>query len=214
MKRADLLTKFQNTGVVAVLRANTVSQAKLAADACIKGGVKGIELTFTVPHADSAIAELTQKYANTDVVIGAGTVLDPVSARLAMIAGANFIVSPTFDKEIAKICNLYQVPYIPGVYTPNEAQEALKYGSEVVKLFPGATATPLAIKEYTGPFPYLNVMPSGGVSVDNLHEWFEVGAIVVGVGGALVGPVVNEDYEQITQNARAFMSEYQKIKKM
>lgn len=211
MKRTELLEKFQKTGVVAVLRADTANKAVKAADACVEGGVKGIELTFTVPHADQAISELTQKYANSDVVIGAGTVLDPVSARLAMIAGANFIVSPTFDAEIAKICNLYQVPYIPGIYTPNEAQEALRYGSEIVKLFPGATASPLAIKEYTGPFPYLNVMPSGGVSVSNLHEWFEAGAVVVGVGGALVGPVATEDYDAITQNAKEFMAEYKKI---
>jgi len=209
MKRANLLDKLQKTGVVSVVRADTPSKAVKIADAVIAGGVTGIELTYTVPNADQVIGELVEKYQdNPAVVIGAGTVLDATSARIAIIGGAEFIVSPTFDADVAKMCNLYQVPYIPGVYTPTEAQTAMQAGSEVVKLFPGSLATPKAINELKGPFPYINIMPSGGVNVDNLSDWFDAGAFVVGAGSSLVGPAADDDFAGVTANAKAFMEEY------
>lgn len=212
MKRMQLLTKMINTGVIAVVRAATADKAVQVADAVIKGGITGVELTYSVPNADSVIGELTERYAHTDVVVGAGTVLDPTSARLAIISGAKFIVSPVFDREVALLCNLYQVPYVPGVYTPTEAQTALKYGSEVVKLFPGKMASVGAIKEYQGPFPYLNVMPSGGVNIENMKSWFDAGAIVVGAGGGLTAPANQDDFAGVTQNAKAYVDEYQRIR--
>ncbi|WP_125580404.1 bifunctional 2-keto-4-hydroxyglutarate aldolase/2-keto-3-deoxy-6-phosphogluconate aldolase [Levilactobacillus cerevisiae] len=212
MKRADLLTNMINTGVIAVIRAETPDKAVKVADAVIAGGVTGLELTYSVPHADTVISELVSKYADTSVVVGAGTVLDATSARLAIVAGAQFIVSPTFDKEVALMCNLYQVPYVPGTYTITEAQTALKFGSEVVKLFPGAMAGTIAIKEYHGPFPYLNVMPSGGVNVENMSEWFEAGAVVVGAGGGLTAPAADNDFAGVTRNAKEYMDEYNRIK--
>lgn len=212
MKRAELVEKMVNTGVIAVIRAETPKKAVKVADAVIAGGVTGLELTYSVPHADTVISELVEKYKDTNVVVGAGTVLDATSARLAIIAGANFIVSPTFDKEVALMCNLYQVPYTPGTFTITEAQTALKYGSEVVKLFPGSMAGASAIKEYHGPFPYLNVMPSGGVNVQNMHEWFEAGAVVVGAGGGLTAPAANDDFAGVTKNAEEYISEYKRIK--
>lgn len=212
MKRAELVQKMVNTGVIAVVRAQTPEKAVKIADALIDGGITGMELTYSVPHADSVIAELVAKYAGTDVVVGAGTVLDATSARLAIVAGAQFIVSPSFDKDVALMCNLYQVPYTPGTFTITEAQTALKYGSEVVKLFPGSMAGASAIKEYHGPFPYLNVMPSGGVNVQNMHEWFEAGAVVVGAGGGLTAPAANDDFAGVTQNAKDYIAEYNRIK--
>lgn len=212
MKRAELLQKMINTGVIAVVRAETPEKAVKVADAIIAGGVTGLELTYSVPHADSVIAELVKKYQGSKVVVGAGTVLDATSARLAIIAGAQFIVSPTFDKEVAFMCNLYQVPYVPGTYTVTEAQTALKFGSEVVKMFPGALAGPIAIKEYQGPFPYLNVMPSGGVNVENMADWFEAGAVVVGAGGGLTRPAQSDDFDGVTKNAKEYIAEYNRIK--
>lgn len=211
MKRAELLEKTVKTGVIAVVRAETPAKAIKVADAIIDGGVTGLELTYSVPHADTVISELVDKYKDTDVVVGAGTVLDATSARLAIIAGAQFIVSPTFDKDVAFLCNLYQIPYIPGTYTITEAQTALKYGSEIVKLFPGALAGPSAIAEYQGPFPYLNVMPSGGVNVENMASWFEAGAVVVGAGGGLTKPANNDDFAGVTENAKAYIAEYKRI---
>jgi len=211
MKRANLLQNMIDTGVIAVIRAETPEKAIKVADAVIAGGITGLELTYSVPHADTVISDLVGKYSDSDVVVGAGTVLDATSARLAIIAGAQFIVSPTFDKEVALMCNLYQVPYVPGTYTVTEAQAALKYGSEVVKLFPGAMAGTVAIKEYHGPFPYLNVMPSGGVNVQNMSDWFAAGAVVVGAGGGLTAPAANDDFADVTQNAKKYMKEYKQI---
>lgn len=212
MKRANLLTKLQKTGIVSVVRANTSDKAVKIADAVIAGGITGIELTYTVPNADQVINELVERYQDTpEVIIGAGTVLDATSARLAIISGANFIVSPTFDTNVAKMCNLYQIPYIPGVFTPTEAQAALQAGSEVVKLFPGSLATPKTISEFKGPFPYINVMPSGGVNADNISDWFAAGAFVVGAGNSLVAPAQQNNFAGVTANARAFMSKYHEI---
>ncbi|MFC6259602.1 bifunctional 2-keto-4-hydroxyglutarate aldolase/2-keto-3-deoxy-6-phosphogluconate aldolase [Levilactobacillus fujinensis] len=212
MKRAELLQNMIDTGVIAVVRAETPEKAVKVADAVIAGGVTGIELTYSVPHADTVISELVQKYQDTAVVVGAGTVLDATSARLAIIAGAQFVVAPTFDKEVALMCNLYQVPYVPGTFSITEAQTALKYGSEVVKLFPGAMAGTVAIKEYHGPFPYLNVMPSGGVNVQNMSDWFAAGAVVVGAGGGLTAPAADDDFAGVTRNAKEYMTEFNRIK--
>ncbi|WP_282803619.1 bifunctional 2-keto-4-hydroxyglutarate aldolase/2-keto-3-deoxy-6-phosphogluconate aldolase [Secundilactobacillus kimchicus] len=212
MKRAESLQKTIDTGVIAVVRAETPEKAVKLADAIIEGGVTGLELTYSVPHADTVISELVEKYKGTKVVVGAGTVLDATSARLAIIAGAEFIVSPTFDVDVAFLCNLYQVPYVPGTYTPTEAQTALKYGCEVVKMFPGAMAGPSAIKDYKGPFPYLNVMPSGGVNVENMAAWFEAGAVVVGAGGELTKPAQNDDFDGVTKNAEEYINEFKRIK--
>ncbi|ARD94098.1 4-hydroxy-2-oxoglutarate aldolase 2-dehydro-3-deoxyphosphogluconate aldolase [Lactococcus lactis subsp. lactis bv. diacetylactis] len=129
MQRAELLNKVIQSGVVSVVRAESGEKALKIVEAVISGGITSIELTYSVPRANEVISDLVAKYLGTDVVIGAGTVLDPTSARLAIVAGAQFIVSPSFNKEVAKICNLYQIPYVPGILTPLEAQKALEYGS-------------------------------------------------------------------------------------
>ncbi|QGY95349.1 aldolase [Lactobacillus crispatus] len=142
------------------------------------------------------------------MLIGAGTVLDEATAR---ISGARFVVSPSFNENTAKECNLYAVPYMPGCFSPTEIQSALTYGADVVKIFPGSIAGKGIISEIHGPFPYVNVMPSGGVSLGNMHEWFASGAYVVGVGGGLVGPAKNDDYKAVLHNAQAFHNEFQSI---
>ena len=129
MQRAELLNKVIQSGVVSVVRAESGEKALKIVEAVISGGITSIELTYSVPRANEVISDLVAKYLGTDVVIGAGTVLDPTSARLAIVAGAQFIVSPSFNKEVAKICNLYQIPYVPGILTPLEAQKALEYES-------------------------------------------------------------------------------------
>ncbi|MEG1094998.1 MAG: bifunctional 2-keto-4-hydroxyglutarate aldolase/2-keto-3-deoxy-6-phosphogluconate aldolase, partial [Lactococcus sp.] len=171
------------------------------------------ELTYSVPRANDVIADLVATYAGTDVMIGAGTVLEATSARLAIIAGAQFIVSPTFNKEVAKICNLYQIPYIPGVMTPLEAQTAMEYGSELIKLFPGDITGPAMIKDLKGPFPYINVMPSGGVNESNVAEWFKVGATAVSAGGGVTAPALTGDYAGVKVNAEKFMRAYKAVEK-
>ncbi|WP_203268037.1 bifunctional 4-hydroxy-2-oxoglutarate aldolase/2-dehydro-3-deoxy-phosphogluconate aldolase [Streptococcus uberis] len=208
MKRYNILQQMINNGVVAVVRADTSEKAKKIVDAIIAGGVKSIELTYSVPQANDVIKELKDKYKDKGLIIGAGTVLEPISARLAIIAGAQFIVSPCFDKEVAKLCNLYQVPYIPGVLTPTEAKTALEYGSEVIKLFPGDISGAKMIKDLKGPFPDLNILPSGGVNVDNIADWIKSGATMVSAGTSLSAPAEKDDFNQVSINAKTFLNSY------
>lgn len=213
LQKMEILKNVQNSGVVAVVRGASKEEAYKAAKACIEGGVKAIELTFTAPHADEIIGDLAEEYKNdSEVVIGAGTVLDPATARLAIIAGAKFVVSPSFSKDVAKLCNLYAIPYMPGCMTPREVQDALSYGSDVVKIFPGSVVGQGMVSALKGPFPQVNIMPTGGVSLENMKEWFDKGVIVVGAGGNLVGPAAKGDFDQVKKNAEAYHAEILKIR--
>lgn len=213
MQRAELLEKVIHSGVVSVIRADSPEKAMKIVEAVAEGGIKSIELTYSVPHANEVIADLVAKYAGTDVVIGAGTVLEPMSARLAIVAGAQFVVSPNFNPEVAKMCNLYQIPYVPGIMTPREAQIAMEYGSELLKLFPGDIVSARMIKDLKGPFPYINILPSGGVSIDNISDWIEAGAVVVSAGSNVTAPANSGDYATVTTNAREFMKAFETAKK-
>jgi 2-dehydro-3-deoxyphosphogluconate aldolase/(4S)-4-hydroxy-2-oxoglutarate aldolase len=207
------LTRLRKAGVVAVVRGKTKEDAMEASHAIIKGGLTSIELTFTVPQAGEAIQELVSFYKeHAEIVIGAGTVLDAVTARLAIMAGAEYIVSPSFDQETAEICNLYQVPYLPGCMTITEMQQALKSGVDIVKLFPGSAYDPARISAFKDPMPQLNIMPTGGVSLDNMALWFEAGAAVVGVGGNLISPAKTGDFDKVTILAKQYRAKFNEIK--
>ena len=213
MKKVTILNKLENAGVIAVVRGKDQTEALRATDAIIAGGMKGIELTFTVPNAEAVIKELVEKYKdNQDVVIGAGTVLDPITARIAIMAGAEYIVSPFFDKETAEVCNLYQLPYLPGCMTITEMKEALKSGVDIIKLFPGSAFGPEIVKAFKAPMPQLNIMPTGGVGLDNMKDWFNAGVVAVGVGGNLLAPATKGDFAEVTKVAEQYMTEFSKIK--
>ncbi|WP_283582467.1 bifunctional 2-keto-4-hydroxyglutarate aldolase/2-keto-3-deoxy-6-phosphogluconate aldolase [Ligilactobacillus hohenheimensis] len=212
MKRVDVLNQVVESGVVAVVR-GTREQAYKTAKACIAGDVKAIELTFTVPEADKVIAQLNEEYgADDEVIIGAGTVMDAITARIAMIAGAKFIVSPTFDKETALLCNKYQVPYMPGCMSVTEIQTAMEYGSDIVKVFPGSVVGNGFVSAVKAPIPYANIMPTGGVNLENMKDWYAKGVVVVGAGSNLVGPADQGDYAAVTANAKKYRAEIQQIK--
>ncbi|GEK58251.1 bifunctional 2-keto-4-hydroxyglutarate aldolase/2-keto-3-deoxy-6-phosphogluconate aldolase [Marinococcus halophilus] len=202
MRVFHILNHMIENKVAVVIRGETPEQAVKTADACVKGGSKTLEVTFTVPDADDVLRTLVQKYP--DAVVGAGTVLDSETARLAIIRGASFIVSPSFDKDVAKLCNRYAVPYLPGIMTVREATEALAYGAQVVKLFPGEMYAPSFIKTLRGPLPHLQLMPTGGVDLDNVQEWLQAGAIMIGAGGSITGPAKAGDYEEVTRLAGEF----------
>lgn len=215
MKKTAILNKLENAGVIAVVRGKTVEEAIKASNAIVKGAITGIELTFTVPNADHAIAELAANYKkDPTIVIGAGTVLDAVTARLAIMAGAEFIVSPCFDKETAKICNLYQIPYLPGCMTITEMKTALTYGADIVKLFPGSAFGPSIVKAFKAPLPHLNIMPTGGVSLANMQDWFAAGVVAVGVGGNLLAPAAIGDFEKVTEVATQYADKLKSIRKV
>ncbi|MDU6524673.1 MAG: bifunctional 2-keto-4-hydroxyglutarate aldolase/2-keto-3-deoxy-6-phosphogluconate aldolase [Enterococcus sp.] len=195
MQRVERVKKIAAAGVIAVVRGTSKEQGKKACEALLAGGMKGLEITFTLPKATEVIAELVSENNDVEVVIGAGTVLDVTTARLAILAGAEFIVSPTFDLATAELCNLYQIPYLPGCMTITEMKEALKAGVDIVKLFPGSAFGPAIISAFKAPLPQLNIMPTGGVNSENLTEWFNAGAVAVGVGGNLLAPAENNDFE-------------------
>lgn len=211
MMKGQVITKLLECGVVAVIRANSISDAEKLADACARGGVVGLEVTFTVPGAEEVIAKLAAN-KEASYIVGAGTVLDTATARIAIMKGAQFIVSPAFDKEVAELCNLYQVPYMAGCYTINEIITALKAGVDVIKVFPGSAASPSYFKAVHGPLPQANLMPTGGVSLENCAEWIKAGAVAVGVGGELTSPAKKGDYDGVVKNAEAFIAAVKKAR--
>jgi 2-dehydro-3-deoxyphosphogluconate aldolase / (4S)-4-hydroxy-2-oxoglutarate aldolase len=206
MFKHEVLKKITDVGVVAVIRAETSKQAIDIAKACIQGGLPAIEVTFTVPFAHQVIEDLVKAIPKDKLLIGAGTVLDSETARIAILAGAQYIVSPGFDLKTAQLCNRYQIPYMPGCLTITEMITAMEAGCDVVKLFPGSAFGPSYVKAVKGPLPQINIMPTGGVSLDNVKEWVSNGVVAVGVGSELTGPAKKGDYESVTQNAKAFVN--------
>ncbi len=211
MEKYRIYETIEKLGVVAVIRGDSLDTAVKTVDACYKGGIKIIEVTFTVPGADSLIKSLTEKYKGSDMVIGAGTVLDPETARIAILAGAKFVVSPSLNIETIKMCNRYGIPVMTGVMTPTEAQTAMEYGVDVLKLFPGDIAKPAGLKALKGPFPHANIMPTGGVSAENVEEWFKAGAFAVGAGSFLTKDAKTGDYDKVTAVCKAFVDKVQSV---
>lgn len=205
----EIISKMKHNGIVAVVRGKSKQEAVAISSAIIEGGIKNIEATFTTPDNLEVIRELSQKFAdNNDVVIGAGTVLDAITARLAILAGAKFIVSPAFDKETAKICNLYGITYYPGCATQTEITTAMQYGCEIIKVFPGGLLKPSFIKDTHGPIPHVELMPSGGVNIDNVGEWVKSGAFAVSIGSALSAGYETKGKSVILENTKAFVKAY------
>ena len=206
MDKELVLTKICDSGVVAVVRAENGEKAKRIADACLEGGVPAIELTFTVPMAHKVIEELAKEYPNGEMILGAGTVMDPETARIAILSGAQYVVSPYFNLNTVKLCNRYRVPCMPGAMTIKEVVEAMESGADIVKMFPGEAFGPKIIKAIKGPVPQAKLMPTGGVNADNVGEWIKAGAVAVGAGGALTAGAKTGDYKAITETAKKFIA--------
>lgn len=204
--KLKILGKIVDSGLVAVVRAEGSEQASRIADACAQGGVGAIEITFTVPGAAAVIADLVRRGADRDILIGAGTVLDPETARAAILAGAQFVVGPCLNPDTARLCNRYQVPYMPGAGTVKEIVEAMECGADIIKVFPGETLGPAFVKAVRGPLPHACLMPTGGVSVENVGEWIRAGCVAVGVGGNLTAGAKRGDFQSITDLARQFIA--------
>lgn len=208
IKKIKTLTNLINEAFVLVLRTNTKDEGIETAKAAIKGGCNIIEVTFTIPNADKVIEELI-KEKNEEVVIGAGTVLDAETARIAILAGAEFIVSPSFDKETATLCNRYGIPYIPGCFTPREIKEARECGSDVIKLFPGSAFKPTIVKDLKAPIKGIAVMASGGVSFENMDEWFNNSCDIVSIGSAIIKL---KDPAKIEAETRKYIERVKKLR--
>lgn len=204
MKKFEVIKSLTDTGVVAVVRAENAQQGIEISKACLAGGINAIELTFTVPNADEVIKTLVKEFGD-EMLIGAGTVLDSETARIAILAGSKYIVSPGFDLETAKLCNRYQVLYMAGCMTITEIITAMEAGVDIVKVFPGSAYGPDFVKAVKGPLPQANIMPTGGVSLDNVDRWIKNGCVAVGVGSDLTAPAKHGDYAGVTELAKQFV---------
>jgi len=205
-QKLTILTRVVESGLVAIVRTDSSEQAARIADACAEGGVAALEVTFTVPGATSVIESLCKRYRPEQISIGAGTILDPETARIAILAGAQFLVSPALNPETARLANRYQIAYMPGVATPKEIVEAMECGCEILKVFPGETLGPTFLKAAKAPLPQASLMPTGGVSIDNVHTWISAGAVAVGVGGSLIAGAKTGDYKSITELSKRFLA--------
>lgn len=206
ISRINVLQRLIQSGVVAVVRADNSEQAIKITDACMKGGIAAIEITFTIPGAAEVIADLRKVYSPDEMIIGAGTVLDPETARIAILAGAQYIVSPALNLDTVKLCNRYQIPVMPGAMTIAEVIAAMEAGADIIKVFPGDAFGPSFIKAIKGPIPQAPLMPTGGVNLDNVGEWIHAGCVAVGVGGNLTAGAKAGDYKSIEEIAKQFIA--------
>jgi 2-dehydro-3-deoxyphosphogluconate aldolase / (4S)-4-hydroxy-2-oxoglutarate aldolase len=197
---------------VAIIRTDDSSQASRIVEACAQGGASAIEITFTVPGAAAIIEELSKRYPAHQIALGAGTVLDPETARIAILAGARFVVSPSLNTHTARLCNRYQIPYLPGAGTIREIVEAMESGADIIKIFPGETLGPAFVKAARAPLPQAPLMPTGGVSIDNAAEWIRAGSVALGVGGNLTAGAKTGDFKSITDLARRFIAAIQEAR--
>jgi len=208
MRKEQVLTRIKEDCLVAVVRAKNKEQGEKVIDAIVAGGIKFIEITMTMDEGNPVelIQFMADKYRNNDrVVIGAGTVLDPETARAVILAGANYVVSPGLNVETIKLCNRYRIPMLPGVMSPTEAITALEAGCDIIKVFPGNVVGPGAISSFKGPLPQGDFMPSGGVDVDNVDKWIKAGACAVGTGSSLTKGAKTGDFAAVTAKAREFV---------
>jgi 2-dehydro-3-deoxyphosphogluconate aldolase/(4S)-4-hydroxy-2-oxoglutarate aldolase len=204
--KQQIIQQMSDTGVVAVIRAKSKDQLFDITTALIEGGVPSIEVTMSTPKAIAGIEALADKFGDK-AIIGVGTCIDPATARDAIAAGAQFVVSPTFDPEIVATTIRYGKISVPGSYTPTEILRAWSSGADVVKVFPATTLGPGYFKDILAPLPQLRLTPTGGVDTKTTPQWIKAGAVFVGAGSALVSKDAMDkgDWNAITANAEAFV---------
>ena len=205
MNKTDTLSQLRDAGVVAVLRAPDGNGALRAVDALLAGGIRAIEITYTTPDAGMVIASLARR-GNTGIVLGAGTVLTPRQATDAATAGAQFIVTPGTSRVLAEAVVATGAVAVLGALTPSEVIEVHAMGADVVKIFPASVGGPGYLKALRGPMPDVALMPTGGVTTDNVGEWFDAGALCVGAGGELCSTamIAGAQWDEIELRAAAF----------
>lgn len=206
MEKHEKLELIRETGIIAIMRAQSPNQLIAAADAIKGGGVRVIEVTMTTPGALDVIAMASAKYGS-DVLFGAGSVLDAETARAAILAGAGFVVAPTLSLDTIAMCRRYSIPVMPGCYTPTEALTAWEAGADMIKLFPAGFGGPGLVKALLAPLPQLEIVPVGGVDLDTAVHFIQAGAAALGVGSSLIDQkVLNAgDMDLLTERARAFV---------
>lgn len=200
------LQRILDVGVIAIVRVASAEQAVDVCGAVARGGVKAIEVTMTVPGAIDAIKEF-KKQSSDDILLGAGTVLDPETARTVILAGADFIVSPNLNVDVIKMAHRYGKLVIPGTFTATEILAAWDAGADIVKVFPAGVVGPQYLKDIKGPLPQIRLTPTGGVTLDNTPEFIRAGAACVSVATALVDKkaLAEKKFDVISEKARQFI---------
>jgi 2-dehydro-3-deoxyphosphogluconate aldolase/(4S)-4-hydroxy-2-oxoglutarate aldolase len=199
----NMLERIERSGVVAIVRLDDYGPAPEMARALADGGVEAIEFTYTNPAAGEAV-RATKDALGDEMLVGAGTVLDPETARAAILQGADFIVTPTVQLDTIQLCNRYSIPTVIGAFTPTEILTAWEAGATVVKVFPASVGGPRYLKDVRGPLPHVKLMPTGGVSFENAGEFIKAGAVGVAAGSNLVDAktVASNDWATLTDRAR------------
>ncbi len=210
----DGLGKVAEGGVVAVMRGVTDETLPHIGDALVTGGITAMEVTADTDGATEKIRTIADRYAGEEVLVGAGTVLDAETARHTLLAGAQFIVTPTLDEGVVRMANRYGVPVVPGVLTPTEALKAYETGADAVKVFPASSVGPGHVSSIHGPLEQIPIIPTGGVDLDNAADYIDAGAIAVGVGSALItDDIVEEhDWEALESRAAALVDTVQQAR--
>ncbi|MFO1007101.1 MAG: bifunctional 4-hydroxy-2-oxoglutarate aldolase/2-dehydro-3-deoxy-phosphogluconate aldolase [Planctomycetaceae bacterium] len=213
MSRHSDLQRVLDLGIVAIIRAPSGDQLVQVAEALYAGGVDVLEITFTVPRAVEVLAEVSRKLGNK-VLLGAGTVLDPETARAAMLAGAEFIVTPAVRPAVIEMCNRYDKVVMSGAFTPTEVLHAWECGSDVVKVFPAEIGGPGHLKALAGPFPQIRLLPTGGVNLNTLGDFVKSGACAVGLGSSLVTKehLAKGDFAGIQELAAAYVAKVKEVR--
>lgn len=213
MSRHSDLQRVLDLGIVAIIRAPSGDQLVQVAEALYAGGVDVIEITFTVPRAVEVLAEVSKRLGKK-ILLGAGTVLDGETARAAMLAGAEFIVTPAVRPEVIRMCNRYDKLVMSGAFTPTEVLNAWELGSDVVKVFPAEIGGTTHLKALAGPFPQIRLLPTGGVNLNTISDFMKAGACAVGLGSSLVTKdhLARGDFAGIQQLAQAYVEKVREIR--
>jgi len=206
MNKQAVLEKVKQLGLLAVIRGPSVDLTVQMVGALIKGGVLGIEITYSTPNAEEVVKTLAAQYGD-QIVLGMGTLTKPEQAESAIKAGANFLVSPISEPVLIKTMVDTGLLNMAGALTPSEVYQVYSLGTDVVKIFPGSLGGPAYIKALKGPFPYIPMMPTGGVSANNVADWFKAGVVAVGAGSELCPPELAKagKFAEITQKAAEFV---------
>jgi 2-dehydro-3-deoxyphosphogluconate aldolase/(4S)-4-hydroxy-2-oxoglutarate aldolase len=205
--RDEQLRLIEESGIIAIVRFDRSEQLIQVAQAIRAGGVGIIEFTMTTPNALGIIEESRQEFGD-EVLLGAGTVLDAQTARAAILAGAEFVVSPTLDPQVIEMCRRYSKVVIPGAFTPTEILTAWQWGADFVKVFPASLGGPSYLKAIREPLPQVKLIPVGGVSLVNAADFIKAGAVAVAVGGNLVKrkAIAEGNFAELTETARQFVA--------
>ena len=206
LSRAEIVARIKEVGAVAILRTQTSDQALRAAEAAITGGFRIVEITYGVPDATDVIAKLVRENPS-ELLFGAGTVLTRDQSNAAVDAGAQFLVSPCVTPEMIEAAREREVVSIPGAFTPTEIYNAWSSGADIIKLFPAVSNGPEYLRTVRGPLPQIPIMPTSGVNISNVADWFRAGAVAVGAVGSVIDPALVQqgDWAALTKRSREFI---------